>query len=465
MSANGMSILESMVLSPETLRKREFIMAIASDLLAGGDPSEPDSTIPDIGFDEPGDEIVMIDAPEDEPSEPAPAPTNDRAAPDAPAPRPEDTGAAAPAPKAETASSTIETIAASVAAPVASTPDAAPRTPERKAEEARELNAPLETRAAATNLIQLVMNNATAGVIGNVRPMGGAAERMVTAARDEQSKKDEEFMRSFARRELQARIDRLTAELAAIDAQIAKNEERSEELRKAIEARETLRRLKAEGKFDPANPAHRALLDAAGYDAGDVQRDDFDARAKRDNDRDADDRRRVNDATDGLKRDRGEIQGDLNDARRDYDARYGRGEKLPTEELRVEAATTHGAEQVAAAATTSQRREVKEALAEAVVANVDADSRGAASEFGHDVATDVAAVTNTGTADFDFDTPPVQTASADTKATDIFPSAPAVGAAFAEASGGTSSVQTASLTEDAQSQPAQTRATNPAMMG
>jgi len=103
---------------------------------------------------------------------------------------------------------------------------------------------------------------------------------------------------------------------------------------------------------------------------------------------------------------------------------------------------------------------------DAVAANVtDADQRGVVQDFGRDVTTDVAAVTNTSTADFDFDAPPAQTASADTKATDIFPNAPAVGAAFAEASSGTTTVQTADLTQDAQNQIAQTRTVTPTMVG
>jgi hypothetical protein len=466
MSGNGMSILESMVLSPETLRKRERIMAIAPDLLAGGDPSEPDSTVPDIVFEETGDEIVMIDAPENEPSEPAPAPTNDRSAPDSPAPRPADTGAAAPAPKAETTSSAIETVVASVAAPVTSTPDAAPRTPERKAEEARELNAPLETRAAATNLIQLVMNNATAGVIGNVRPMGGA-ERIATAEREKENKKDEEFMRSMARKAWQDRLDALDREIAEFDRKISETTTRLNEVKREREARAELLRLKAEGKLDPTDPAHIALMQAAGYTADDVRRDDFEDRAATD-DRRA--KRREEDLDDDLER----FQRGRDEKRRERDrvAKEGpqsdeqfRQGTLPTEELAARGASRAGSDEIGNVISTARTEGAKLALAETVSSTEAEPVRADSQAYASNGVTEVAAVTDTGTADFDFDAPPVQTASADISATEIFPKAPAVGAAFAEASGGTATVQTAALNQDAQNQLMQTRVSTPAMTG
>lgn len=113
------------------------------------------------------------------------------------------------------------------------------------------------------NLGLAALANPDAIVPGIMLTGAHATARAVQRERHErEQRKDAEFTYDQVRQELQRRLAKFDAELAAIERRLKEISERREKIGDEMEALDELAKLK--GKFDPNNPAHARLARRAG---------------------------------------------------------------------------------------------------------------------------------------------------------------------------------------------------------
>lgn len=241
------------------------------------------------------------------------------------------------------------------------------------------------------------------------RAPGGNQKPGSTATEEKKRREtDAKFALDQARKALEERLRQLDAELAAIDADLKRIRAERADIKTGLEALDELRELRASGKLDLNNPAHQKLLKRAGISVEEMRRGDQDAILAarqaallgRDQELEVQENERLK-SRERVLLEREDVVGALDEIENADD---------PASAARAvaRAETTLGVQQIAEATYQSDSTEAKVFAADTVAQAEDADVQAESGAYTREGVAQVAAVTDIGTADFDFDAPPAQ---------------------------------------------------------